>query len=430
MGRRRLSPTFEALADSRFRRVWAAGFVSQLGDWMQIVGRSLLAYELTGRAESVGLVYFATYAPQLVFSLWGGVLADRLNRRRLLVATQIAQALGAAAFGVLAATGTASIANITALSFVLGTAFMLAIPAQQALQPAIVERSSLGSAINLGTATNSITRVLGPLLASLVAGLAGLEWVFWANAVSFLAVIVAWLVTPLPPQEPMTETRSLDAMRTALRFVRRTPSVIVPIGATSFLMVVGVVYQPLAVVYATKVLAGGAKGLGRDYYAWLQAGIGIGAAVGILGLASVGRRRPAATFTATAIAFSASLVLLGGSSRFGPALAVTVLVGAFHFANMALALNLVQHEVADVMRGRVMAIHMTGLVGVVPITALLGGVLADAYGVRTIFVGAGLVCLAFSLLLLRWSRHIRLREVEPETPATRLAVGTLLEEEA
>ena len=388
--------------------------MSQLGDWMQIIGRAFLAFQLTGKAESVGVVYFATYAPQLLFSLYGGALADRFDRRRLLIGTQIAEAAGAVALGILASTGHINVAGLAIFSFLMGTAFMLSIPAIQALQPAVVPREGLSSAISLGTATNSIARIFGPLLAAIVISTAGIEWVFWVNAISFLAVIVAWLTTTVPRQEPMEEDRNLAAIGAALRFVRQTPAVAVPIVATGFLMTVGIVYQPLAVVYATDVLADGAKSVGRDYFSWLQTAIGVGSVVGIL-------------------AFSVALVLLGRVSTFGLALVVILVVGGFHFANIALALTLVQHEVADVMRGRVMAIHMTALVGFIPFTSLAAGVIVDRVGIRTTFTGAGLLCLAFSLLLLRWGRHIRLREEPPderERVDTAQAVGTLIEEEA
>ncbi len=424
------SPTFTAFRYPVFRRVWAAGLVSQLGDWMQIVGRAFLAYQLTGRAESVGIVYFASYAPQLMFSLWGGVLADRFDRRRLLIGTQIAQLLGAIVFGVMVSTGVADIVNIAVLSFFLGIAFMLAIPAQQALTPAVVPRAGLTSAISLGTATNSIARVIGPLLASLLIGGFGVEWVFWLNALSFLAVIGAWAVTKLPAQPPIAEQASIEAMRVAIRYVRDTPSVKVVIGSSAFLMVVGIVYQPLAVVYATKVLAGGSSALGRSYYGWLQAGIGLGAAVGIIAFAGVGRRRPGATFASTAIAFSALLAVLGLVHQIVAAVCVIFLVGAFHFANIAIALNVVQHEVPDALRGRVMSIQMTGLVGVVPITALVGGLAADAWGIGPTMTGAGVICFAFSLLILRWVRSIQMHEFAGEAPETRLAIATLIEEEA
>jgi MFS family permease len=317
------------------------------------------------------------------------------------------------------------------LSFAIGTFAMLNIPAGQALLPNVVPREALTSAISLGTATSSFARVLGPLFAAGVVGAFGLEWVFWLNALSFLAVITAWLMTPVPRQPPIEDERNLDAARRAWRYVRTTPAVAVPIGATSFLMVVGVVYQPLAVVFATEVLAHGAAGLGREYFGWLQAVGGFGAAMGILGLAGIGRRHPSPTFAATAVAYSVSLAVLGLTRSVIPALVVMALVSTFHFANLALSINLVQHEVPEQMRGRVMSIQMTGLIGTVPITALLGALIADAVGVTTTLTGAGLICLAFSLIVTtRWRRSIRVTPVEPESPETTAAVGTLIEEEA
>ncbi|MFN8037367.1 MAG: MFS transporter [Acidimicrobiia bacterium] len=422
-------PVLDAFREARFRRVWAAGFVSQLGDWMQIFGRAALAYELTGRAESVGLVYFASYLPQLLFSVWGGVLADRFSRRHLLVGTQVAEAAGAALFGVLVATGSASVANVTVVSFFLGIAFMLSIPAGSALLPSVVSRDSLSSAISVGNATNSLARVFGPLLAAGIISWFGLAWVFWVNAVSFLFVIVAWATVELPEQPEIEEEGNMDALRRAVRYVRETPVVAVPIGATAFLMFVGVVYQPFAIVYATRVLSDGSTSLGRTYYSWLQAAIGTGAAIGVFASANVGRRYPAPTFALTAIGFSLALTLLGQVESFGVAMAVILVAGGFHFANMALGVSLVQHEVPEVLRGRVMSIHMLGLVGVIPLTALIGGRLVDHFGIRATFTAAGLSCLAFSLLLLRWRRHIRLREGEPGTLETRAAVALLVEEE-
>jgi MFS family permease len=422
--------TFAAFAHARYRRVWAAGFVSQLGDWMQIVGRSILAYRLTGRAESLGIVYFATYLPQLLFSPWAGVWADRFDRRRLMIATQVAQAAGAAVLGVLVATGAATVASVALISFGIGIPFMLGIPTQQALAPAVVPREALTSAINLSTATNSVTRVLGPLVASGVIAFAGLQWVFWVNALSFGAVIGAWLLTPVERQPRLEETRSFTAMREAWRFVRDTPSVLVPIAATSFFMVVGLVYQVLAVVYATDVLAGGRTRLGQTYYGWLQAVVGVGAAVAILALAGPGRRRPGAVFAGTAMVFAAALAGLGAVDSIAFALVLMLVCGGFHFANMALGINLVQHEVPEAMRGRVMAIHMLGLIGMVPFTALGGAAVADAIGIGNLFLIAGCVCFAFSLLLVRWGRHLRMIEVEPESLEIRAAIGALLEEEA
>ena len=412
-----------------WRRVWAAGFVSQLGDWMQIFARAALAYELTGNPSSVGVVYFASYLPQLLFSLYGGVLADRFDRRRLLLWCQAAQLCFAIGLGFLVATGSATLLNVSVLSFLNGVAFMLNIPAAQALVPSVVPRSMLSEAITFGTATNSVTRVLGPVLAALIAGRVGLEWIFWVNAVSFLAVIAAWIVTRVPEHPRLATSGNLDAIRAAVRYVRDDAAVWVPVAVSTFIASVGIVYQPQIIPFATEVLSDGVRSLGTDRAGWLQAAIGTGAAVGILGLAGHGRRRPGAMLTGSAVAFSIALVLLGTTSSFAAALLLCFLMGAAQFANMTLAISLVQHRVPELMRGRVMAIHMAGLIGFVPIVSLAGGVIADAAGIPAVLVGAGVACLVFSLYALRWRDAVRRMGVEPEYPETIAAVGTVLEEE-
>ncbi len=204
----------------------------------------------------------------------------------------------------------------------------------------------------------------------------------------------------------------------------------VPIGVNAFLMLVGLVYQPFAVVYATKVLAGGSTSTGQDYFSWIQAALGAGAATGVLMSAGIGRRNPASTFTTTALAFSLALVFLGRMEHFAGAMAVLVMIGAFHYANMALAINLVQHEVPEALRGRVMSILSMGTVGVVPLTSIVGGPIVARFGPTTVFTSAGVLCFAFSLMMFRWKRHLHSYVVEAEPTTTIAAVGVLLEEEA
>jgi MFS family permease len=394
---------------------------------MQIFGRAYLAFQLTGNASTVGLVYFATFLPQLLFSLWGGVLADRFDRKRILVVSQLVQAVGAALMGVLVVTGTASVANVTVLSLVLGIGLTFQIPAMQALTPAIVPREHLSSAISLATATNSVTRVAGPLLAAALIPIVGVEWVFWANAVSFFALITAWALAVIPPRT-VAERSGFTALREGIAYVRRTPSIAAPIAATAFLASVGIVYQPLSIVYATDVLASGDADLGVRYNGWLQAAIGVGAAIGILALAEIGRRRPGPTFISTAIAFSVTLAALGLVDAIGGAVAVLVLLGAAQFANMTLSISIVQHEAPEMMRGRVMSIQILALIGFIPIASLAAGWLADHIGLQELFLGAGLACLAFSVLLLRWRRHFLTTAIEHDDE-TYTVVSTVLEDE-
>jgi MFS family permease len=422
-------PLLEPFRYSAWVRVWLAGLVSQLGDWMQIFARAALAYRLTGQPSSVGWIYFASYLPQLLLSLWGGVLADRFDRRRLLVGCQIAQMAGAVVMGVLVATGTVSLLGIAAVSFAIGLAMALNIPAGQALGPAVVSREALASAISFWTATGALCRVFGPVIAAALIGPIGLRWIFWINAISFVAVIFAWATTKVPRQPRLSgDVRNLDAMREAARYVRGNARVWVPICVSAFLASVGIVYQPLIIPFATRVLSHGARHLGESRAGWLQAAIGFGAAVGILGLASVGRRRPGVTLMGSALVFSASLFALGRVSSFAVAMCVCFVLGAMQFTNMTLAINLVQHDVPEAMRGRVMSIQMMGLIGLVPIASLLGGTIADHVGIPMLLSGAGACCAVFSLSAVRWKRHVG-AHLEPESVETIAAVGVVLEEE-
>ncbi|HEX5614704.1 MAG TPA: MFS transporter [Acidimicrobiia bacterium] len=420
-------PLLAAFAFPTYRRVWTASFVSQLGDWMQIYGRGVLALELTGKASAVGVIYFATYLPQLLLSFWSGVVADRFDRRRVMLLSLGGQAAGAAVIAALVASDTATLLNVAVVSFVQGFFFVLMIPAGQALLPALVPPSALHSAISFGTATNSVTRVGGPLLGAAITVVLGLDWVFFVNALTFLGIIGVWWTTVVPRQPPLVEHRNRDAIGAALRLVRSTPAIWVPIAIATFLSSIGILYQPLSIVFSTEVLANGDEALGQTRNGLFQAAIGIGAAVGIVGLADLGRRRPAFTLWASGIAFGLFLALLGWNEIVPVALVLAFVVGACQFGNMTLAMTIVQHEVPDAMRGRVMSVMMLGLIGFVPIVSLAGGALADAVGVGTVIFVTGVACFAFSVVTLGWRRHIP-TELGARSDDTIAAIGVLEEE--
>ncbi len=383
---------------------------------MFITARAFLVFEITGSAAALGGIYFASYSPQLLLSLFGGMLADRYDRRRLVLGSTATQALGALAIGALAAMGSASFANLALLSFLMGVGDVLAAPAQQALLPSLVPREQLHSAVALGTATSSMTRVAGPLAAGVLIPVIGAAWVCWINAASFLGVIVVWWVIRLPRQPEVAEAGHLEAIAAGLRFARTTPVIAVPVVAIAFLSTVGLVYQPLAVAYATDVLAGGDGELGATRFGALQAALGLGAAVGILGLAGLGHRHPRATFVSTALGFSAALVGLGLTTSYPLALASAFAIGALHFANATIALNLVQHAAPEALRGRLVSIQHLAWIGSVPLAGLVGGGIAESVGTQSTFVICGSLCVAFSLALARLSRPLA-EPIRGHTPA-------------
>lgn len=404
-----------ALRHAPYRRVWIAFMVSQVGQWMQITARAVLVFEITGSASALGFVYLASYSPQLLFSLLGGALADRFDRRHLVIASSSAQAGFAVLFGVLAATDTATLANLMALSFVVGIFQTVMMPAQLALLPALVPRRELHSAVSLQSTSVSISRILGPLAAGAIIPLWGVDLAFFINAVSFFATISAWVRTRV--EQPVD--RSAPPLRAALeglRYIARTPALRVPLAMMAFLSAIGLVYQPLGVAYATDVLAGGSESLGSSYYGSIQAAIGIGSIIGIVSLAGVGKRRPALVALGTGAAFGGSLATLGAVGSIAVALVVTFAIGMFHFSNATLIQTLVQHVAPEVMRGRVMSAFQLAFVGLFPFTSALFGWAADRTSVQTTFGATGLAIVVFCLLLLRWRRDFRTEPAEEPAP--------------
>jgi predicted MFS family arabinose efflux permease len=396
-----------ALRHRVFRRIWLAGLVSSTGDWMQIIGRGFLVYRLTGSARDLGLIYFASYIPQLLVTPFGGVFADKHDRKRTLVYGQVAQTVLAVLLGLLAATGRETVATIALISLAAGTVQTLTMPASMSLVPSLVPREALPSALSLGMTSNNATRFLGPLVAGVLIKGPGVEWVFYVNALTFVTVLGVWLATRVAARPAPIESTTLSAMAAGWRHVRGTPALLLPVGLVAVLSAVGLAYQVLGVAYATDVLAGGEADLGGRYYGDLQAAVGIGGILGIAASARVARRHPSAVLFASAAGFSLSVAALGRVHTAPVALALCVVVGALHFANSNLVLTLVQHGAPEALRGRVMSILLVAWIGLFPVTSLGIGWVAGRIGVPATISWSGLVCLVASVYALRWRGVVR-----------------------
>lgn len=335
-----------ALRHREFRRVFAAGFLAHTGNWMQNTGRAYLVYDITGSPAALGTIFFFTYVPQLLFSLFGGLLADRYDRRRLLLVVQSCLLGSALGMGALAQSGAATIVNVAAVSFVTGMLLAAQMPVTNALVPALVRRADLSSAVSLNAASNSAARIVGPLLVGVVVPVWGVAWLFWLNALSMPLLLLAWLRTPVTVRARTGDRAVFAAVADGIRYARSTPAVAVPIAVVAVLSGVGLVYQPLAVVYATDVLADGDDERGATLFGLLQAALGAGSVLGVLGFARAG-------------------------------------------------------------------LHNLAWVGLFPLSSVTGGFVAGALGVRPTITGAGLVCLAFCVVVARWRRYLRAMAVDP-----------------
>lgn len=393
-----LPPTFVALRRPAFRRIWIAGFGSMTGQWLQITGRAYLVYDVTGSKSALGAIYFFSYIPQLVLAPFAGVIADRFDRRRLLVVSQLLLAAGALAIGLLAAGDRATLLNVSALSLLIGIVQVVGGPASQAVVPSLVSEDELSSAVTLNSASVSATRIVGPLLAGVLIPAVGVAWAFYGTALGALALVFVWARTPLPRHDTTRVGGTLGAIRFGFGWVARTPRVRRPVIIVAVLSGIGLVYQPLGVPFATDILAHGDKSLGATYYGILQAALGAGSVVGILGFAGLGRRAPRLTMILTIVGFGSLLATFGLLHGLWPAALAIAGVGAFHFANFTLALDQVQHATPEEIRGRVLSIHSIAWAGLFPLTSAAAGPIADAVGVGPTLAGAGAICAAFGIL--------------------------------
>jgi MFS family permease len=416
--RRPRAHALRALRVPAFRRVWFAVVAASMGTWMQITGRAFLVYDITGSAAALGTIYLFSYGPQLFLAPYAGAIADRYDRRRtLLVGTWVLVGTNVAT-GLLAATGTATLFWLCAISLLTGSVLTVTQTASLALLPALVGKEDLSSAVSLQAIPSSATRIIGPLIAGGLIPLVGVEWLFYLNALAQLPVLQAWRRTVVPAVEAVVGG-TLRAVVDGLQFTRRTPTVAVPLSLLAVRSAIGLVYQPLGVAYTTAVLAGDDRALGATYFGLLQGAIGAGSFFGILLLTGLSERRPAAVLVGTGSLFSMALASLGFTGSLPVALLLGVLIGGCQFANSNLTLSLAQHHAPEAMRGRITSLSLVAFGGLFPFTSYGLGHLASAIGTQAAFVGCGAVCLLASVSVLRWRSAIWI-PVPAEPVATRV----------
>lgn len=366
------SPAFSALGHPGFRLFWMGAFVSNIGSWMQTVAQGWLVLELTDSAFMLGLVGFVGTLPMLVLLLVGGVYADRVDRRTLLLRAMSAMMVFAAALAALTWTGVVRIEHVLVLSLLSGAAVAMAAPAHQAFVHDLVGRSLLQNAIALNSAQFNLSRVIGPSLAGLAIGVVGVAGCFGLNALSFLAAIYVLLrirgvSRPNPNPSPLWQS-----LVEGLRYVRIRPRIQALLLLTALISVLAMPYATLLPIIARDRLGLDASGLG-----YLFAAGGIGAVVGALSLAvwRGGRRRGVYLLGMCALT---GLCTLGLGLAREPLAAGAALVGISFAATSAVALGntLLQELVDDEMRGRVLSMFGLAFMGTFPIGNLLAGSLA------------------------------------------------------
>lgn len=396
-----LTRTFSALRYPNYRLWFAGQLASLVGSWMQTTAQGFLVYELTHSPAYLGYVGFANGVPSWLFMLYGGVVSDRLPRRKLLIMTQSASMVLAFILTFLTASGMIQPWHILILAFGTGVVVAFDAPARHSFVLEMVGRDDLSNAVALNSTMFNLATAIGPAVAGLLYVAAGPSWCFGINGISFLAVIAALLMMRLPPPTPRRPASALADLREGIVYAFRHPVIRLLILIALVISLFGMSFVILIPAWAVNVLHGDAGTNGI-----LQSARGAGSLLGALSIASLGRFR----FKGKLLIFGMFLFPLFmcgfAAARWLPlAVAAIVLTGWSVMLQYNMLNTLIQSQVADELRGRVMGIYTLTFFGSVPLGALLAGQIAERWGEPFTVVAGSTGCLLFIILLV-WRRPL------------------------
>ena len=389
-------------------RLYAAGqLVSLTGTWMQRVAQDWLVLELTNSGTALGIVTALQFLPSLLFGLWGGVLADRYDKRKLLLATQTGLALVALILGVLDVTGIVQYWQVLVLALALGLVSAIDSPVRQSFVVEMVGPDDLTNAVGLNSTIFNSARILGPAVAGVMITAIGTGWAFVANAISSIAVLTGLaLMRPAELRPSPAIDRIRGQLRAGLHYVRQRQDLLLTMVLVFVVGTFGLNFQITTALLAKQVFHRSATG-----YGLLSTALAVGACVGAV-LATRRRTRPSLLFLLlAAMAFGFLEILAGSMPGFGATALMLVLVGLAMLTFTTAANSSVQLGVEATMRGRVMAMYLMCFLGGTPVGAPIVGWVANTVGPRWGMIGGGLVCMAMAVgmalyLVRRRSLHI------------------------
>jgi len=387
--------TFAALQYPNYRRWFVGQLVSMIGTWMQTTAQGFLVFQLTHSTAYLGYVGFAAGIPSWLFMLYGGVIADRVARRRLLVITQSTMMMLAFILAALTFLDLVQPWHIVLLALALGTTNAFDAPSRQAFVLELVDRKDMTNAIALNSSLFNLATVVGPTVAGLTYAAFGAAWCFLINGISFLAVILALLLMRLPPHSAAPRTRSaLAQLQEGLSYTLRNPLLRTLIAVPGVAALFGTAYATLLPAWAVEVLGGDATTNGL-----LQSARGAGSLLGALMIAAFAHTGLRGRWLTTGLFVFPTLLLVFAALRSVPlALLVLVGVGWGSMVLFNLANSLVQTHVSDELRGRVMSIFTLTFFGGMPLGSLWSGTLAGFIGAPQTVVLSALIVLGFALL--------------------------------
>jgi MFS family permease len=374
----RWSVMFRALQHRNFQLFFGGQLISLIGTWMDNVAEAWLVYRLTGSSLLLGTVAFAGQIPVFLLAPIGGMVADRLNRRSIVIATQTSSMILAGILAFLTISGRVKVWEVVLLASLMGVVNAFDIPARQAFLVEMVGREDLMNAIALNSSMFNGARIVGPAIAGILVASIGEGWCFFANSVSYIAVIAGLLLMKITPRVIEEPTGALEHIAEGFRFVRHTKPIFALLLLLGLVSLVAMPYSVLMPIFAARILHGNARTLGT-----LMGATGVGALTGALILASRRGLKGLSKWVAfSCMGFGVSLILFATSHWYFVSLVFLVPVGLCMMVQMASSNTLIQAMVPDRLRGRTMAVYSMMFMGMAPAGSLLAGELGSRIGAQ------------------------------------------------
>ena len=394
-----------ALRHRNFQLFFSGQLISLVGTWMQTVAQSWLVYRLTGSGLKLGAVGFASQIPVFLFAPLGGIVADRSNRKHVVIATQVASMVLAFILAALTLTHQVRVWHVFVLAALLGVVNAFDIPARQSFLVDMVGKEDLMNAIALNSSMFNGARVIGPAVAGVLVARLGEGWCFFANGVSYIAVIAGLMLMKVhAPARVSHETSPWEHIVEGFQFVSRTAPIRALLVLLGLVSVTGMPYVVLMPIFADRILHSGGQefasligshDLGAVRLGILMGAAGVGALLGALTLAMrSGVKGLGKWVTVCCAGFGVSLMLFALSRSFWISVLLLLPVGYFIMLQMAASNTLIQVMVPDALRGRVMALYSMMFMGMAPLGALMGGALSDRLGAPMTVAIGGLASVA------------------------------------
>lgn len=402
-GVKKSTSAFPAFSNRNYRLFFGGQFISVIGTWLQIVAQAWLVLQHTSSPFLIGMVAASATLPSLMFALFGGVLVDRYNKKKILYCTQAANMILALTFGILTIANMADIWIIGVMAFLMGTINAIDAPARQAFVSTIVNKDQLASAIALNSGMFNAARAIGPAIAGLLIASVGSGPAFLLNGMSYLGVLVALRFIQYHHEPATKRDKPLRAIVNGIRYTFTHPLIRTLIVFTGVLSIFGWSYSTLVPLMAKTVFKVEATGLGYLYTA-----TGLGSLLATFFVGAFSKRFPPIVFVFGGnLILAVALVLFSLNTNFSLALIFLFMIGMGLLSQAAMMNTLIQTVVRDDYRGRVMSVYVLMFLGFAPVGNFEVGFLTEHFGISFTLIVNACIVLAFGLLVFRFRKRIR-----------------------